>query len=273
MIETDGGSKPEYNDTGLWRQLIIVSSGRLRSWIISRDDPKAAPRLEVDAAWESDSGHLLHHIEDAVYDNPLVLDDFATDILIDTPDVIALPSEAIESPEDVEDAFEVVYGEMNDGIFSSPVTEETTLAFSLLPGLESFFGRTFPGARIAHYMEPAIRHYSAVPGGGTRIFINIHDGRFDIWALRKGRLLMLASRRYTSPADAAYFIFATFHAWDLNPRTDEVSVSGDKEGRAELMSLLRKYINYVTITMLPGIPDRDKLPLPLILQLKNYNSR
>ncbi len=84
---------------------------------------------------------------------------------------------------------------------------------------------------------------------------------------------MLASRGFTAAVDAAYFIFATFRAWNLNPRTDEVSVSGDKEVRAELMPLLRKYINYVTLTMLPRVANRDELPLPLILQLKNYSKQ
>lgn len=264
MSELKANISAEYADTERWRQVILISSSGVRSWMFDRKNPAAPPRAAADVSFGADSGDLLRRIEDAVYDNPLLLEDFPTEIVVCAERFALVPQEAASAdPDAPKDAFANIYGDDYEAMTQN--VEGVVIAFNLANGLGSFIDRTFPGAKVYHYMAPLFKHFANTPAGGKRMYADIREGRVDLFGFSGRKLLMAAGCAWEDPMDAAYYIFATRSAWNFNPDSDPLCVSGLRSAREVLMPLLRQHINYVTLTLLPRIAAREELPLSVLL--------
>lgn len=257
----------EYSDPDRWRQIVLISAGGVRSWMSDRRDSAAALRPCVDVSMDARNPGLLRRIEDAVYDNPILLEEFATDIIIATERFTLIPSPLETDAAENEAIFTTAIGGDADMPMVSPLGSATIL-YSLEPGLEDFISRTFAGARTMHHLVPAALHFGRSPQGGTTLYADIRAGWIDMLAFRNKELIMACSQRWRDPADAAYYIFAACDAWELDPAADRFCLSGLKEPRTAVMTLLRRHINYVTLTLLPRDADRETLPLCVLLDKK-----
>lgn len=215
----------------------------------------------------------LKAIEDAIYDNPLLLSPFrAIRALIDTPDFVILPDEvtALE-PEAARKAIELCKGEPLRGItiLQAPAGPGATLHFAIPTDLAGFLRRTFYNITLSHPLSTLAAPLlaSAAPG----VVASMSDGRLHIAATDGARLLLANTFSYDAPADAAYYIAVVWRAVELPADANLFLHAGDDT--AAIVDTLRRgapqipapqgISSLAPITPLPR--SAAALPLPILL--------
>ena len=136
--------RPVITDTAQWHLNIYLSERKMAAYLrnISEKDIKVYKVLDVKFRSPED---LLSQVESVVYDNPYILDDFSSDIIISTDKFTFLPNEAEEYSEDLSDELvTTVFEDEEPSEFFSDKGEKYTCKYFFLKGLKDFFGRTFP---------------------------------------------------------------------------------------------------------------------------------
>lgn len=138
----------DFADTGQWRLLLKISQTGLEAFLTNTIHTDIEPQILCTASWEPDRKKLLKNIEETIYNNPRLLDDFATRIILFEPHTLFIPTEiAEESAGAEENIYRKVYKAEEQDIMTDS-DSDITAAWSMAPGIKSFLLRTFPGARI-----------------------------------------------------------------------------------------------------------------------------
>lgn len=251
----------DFADTGQWRLIINIADEGMCAFLRHISD-REKPIVEMFRTnWtSSDPASLLKNIENAVYDHPGLLDDYATEIVIDSRFTTFAPSSVIDSEEDIEtEIFETIYPGKDQEVLADRFGEITAL-YSLCNGLEGFLSRTIPGARIRNSLAILTEHFRSRTQEGARVYVDIKPGVADIIAFDNARLLAASTRTWQAEDDIAYMIFHLLKAYNLAPETTEIHISGLSNIRKSLTEKLRKFFSYVVRTSLPDIIDKYSLP-------------
>lgn len=219
-----------------------------------------APRLGCRVKYTSDD-KLLSHIENAVYDNPTLLEDYEGKILIDTDKVLFFPPNT--SRETVYAAMERVFAVVPQDIYISEDTDVTT-AYTLCNGLKGFLDRTLSGMTVNSVIDVMRKEFSQREGADVQVYADLGRGRVTLLAFRDRRFVHGSVHPFSEVADAAYYIYALWHQLGLTSDRGELNVSGPKAARTELMTIMQRRINYVMMTLLPRLEGSDAVP-PAVL--------
>ena len=195
-------SPAEFADTGQWRLIIYISHSGMTALLRHASDPQRPIVRMFDATWplpDSPAGgaSLLKRIENTVYDHPGVLDDYATDIIIESPHATWVPTAVIESAAG-EDPEQQVFHSLFPGVEGDICTDrlgDITALYSLSPGLEAFLGRTLPGARMRLHLGVLAEGVPAMLGDRPAVAAAFRDNGFDLLAFgTDGRMLSASAR-------------------------------------------------------------------------------
>lgn len=201
---------------------------------------------------------LLKRLEDAVYDNPLLLGDFSrTTVFCGSRRFMVLP-DIIESGSDgAVSAFRRLFpAGMPDGegeiMFSHIGCMELSVAFEIPAAVAAFLRRTFPGVRLEHPVVPLCRYFRGKYGQRCygKTLANICGKRLDIITLGNRAPLMVNSFSFREPMDAVYYILAARKSLGLAD-IDEIIIGGDRLTRAQVTPVLRRYVRYVMPAIFP----------------------
>ena len=217
-----------------------------------------------------DNSLILHHIpfhgedvatmrqfEEAVYDNPLLLADFArTDILLDTNRFMVIPPEEAD-----DDKATAILGDLYpDTPFTTVLSpagagEAPVIATAANPDIVAFVRRTFgENASLAHRLAP-LAHFFGLRnhlGNSGKLHVHLGKDRADIVAYGQGSLLMANSFACSGTDDALYFTLAAARNLSFDPASDRIILSGDPAMRDTLLPMLRKYVSYVMPLIFPS---------------------
>ena len=211
-------------------------------------------------------------LENAVYDNPLLLDDYRqVRILVNTQHFALFP--AAYDDYDAQEVFDSMYPDQEGDMAMSHLKRcDVNIAFEVPNGVLGFLQRTFSTPPVFHRLHPLCEHYKRLNEGTeiSRMFLNLSNGHMDMVVYRKGQIVLTNSYNYRSAQDAAFF---ALHAWDslgLDRLIDEVQLTGDKTERDAIAPILRQYIGYVMPAIYPAAALRIgqnamKAPFDLIL--------
>lgn len=240
-----GFSSVELADTALWRLLVDVSQRGLNACLQPVEDEDDRRVQLVSQTWEGDAQPLLTRIENAVYDNPRMLDDYATRVSVGTRRYLLYPKETLTEG-DIEDAFTEVYPCQPEDIMTDDLGD-IVCAYTLTPGLPAFLRRTLPGSRVNCHITEAIRRRREEPGDMTRVYVEIRPGECDILAFDGTEILSVSTQGWDTPDDIAYRVALLIQAYGLQPDAVEVRLGGDREPRAAAAATLRKFLKFVTL--------------------------
>ena len=220
-------------------------------------------------------GSRLRAIEDAIYDNPLLLSDFGrVDVVADTPDMTVVPA-AIESADCRSAVLDATIGLPEQPVeqMSSELPElGAAIAMRMDAAEVGFLRRTYYNVRFHHHLAPLCRHFyghNSLGRSAGKMFAHLREGAVDIMAFGAGQLRMANSFRYTDPADAVYYILASRRMLGMTA-DDELLLSGLSDARAAVTPVLREYIGSVMPAVFPSAlmrcgHDAMQAPLDLIL--------
>lgn len=197
----------------------------------------------------------LKDIENIIYDNPLLLNDYSkVNIIVETPDFIIVP-DSISSEDTLRSLVEAAHPDLPEDapLIVNPLDNfgaKITTALSLQES--NFIGRTFYNARIANAFVPLIRYFASQlnEGGTIRTFINVRPDSADIVVLSHNRLYLANRFRYRDAADLQYYALAATDPslWQC----DGICITGSRLLRDELIRGLRQFRQQVTPLIFPS---------------------
>lgn len=247
----------------------------MSAYLRNEENPMEPLITLFDEKWQREDESLLRRIETMVYDNPQLLDDFSTEIIINTEKAIWVPRTVIEDADHTEDykdeydLFNIVYKAEEEDIFIDE-TDDKVCLYTLTPGLNAFIRRTLPGARTWCQQTLSVRHFSDKVTDMPRLYVDIRDGEVDYYAFDGRRLLLAATHPWRDRMEITYQIFNISEVWKLDMANTQVMLSGKRDVKAELMTTLRKNIQYVMLTMLPSAISKSDLPLAVGLVMTRH---
>lgn len=249
-----------FSDTGEWRLILYISDSGMSAFLKNADNVAQAPRLLFTTSWEKDDNPLLPKIENVVYDNPNLLDDYATEIILQTPRSLLIPTKVIEEEEGAEEKyFAQIYSTEPTDIHTDDLGDATCV-YSLTPGLPAFVRRTLPGAKVMCHLSHLIRRFRQETSPSTRIYVDIRNNEADILIFNGNDIIMAATHTWREVADIAYHIFAATKCYEIKPEDIEAKLCGNPEQRGELATILRDFIPHVDFLPLPGKIGDLRLP-------------
>ena len=196
-------SAADFADTGQWRLLIKIGYTGLEAFLENTLHPEIEPQFFCNASWEFNRDKLRNNIEDAVYNNPRLLDDFATRIILYDPRTLFIPTEIAEKSVGAEEElYKKVYVAENADIMTD-ADKDITAVWSMAPGIKSFLMRTFPGARITCNLMDKIRAIRK-SNKGLSLFAYPHDAETDIIFLDEDNLISASTHEWSHMDDIAY---------------------------------------------------------------------
>lgn len=254
-------------DTDDWRLIVVISETGISAYLKNRN-PTVDVATILDEEWGNDPDSLLSRIETAVYDHPQVLDDFNADIAIVTSKALWIPSEIEE--EDSDEAYEIynsIYPSAEDDVMSSEACGAVCL-FTLVPGLNAFMQRTFPGAAVHSHIAVLARRFKERSADMPTVFINVREKEADFLAFDNSKMLMAVSYPWSALTDIQYHLYNIMDVYGIDPKGSQVSVSGLREVKTELVKKLREQVSFVMLTMIPSIGVKAGMPVCGALMLR-----
>lgn len=249
--------KEMITDPSRWQLVIELSDDELQvvAFPAGGDHDMIYERVAFAGQAESE----LKRIENAVYDNPLLLGDFnRVTVLYDTQRFMCVPDVVTGMGEDVTAAaFCRYFRDAGCGgeILNIAIEEmRMALAFEIPADVCGFLRRTFPGVSISHPLVPLCSYFSEKhhSSGFGKTIVSLNSGRVDVLVLGREAPLLVNSYVIREPMDAVYYILAARKTLKLTD-TDEIIIGGDRIMRAQVTPVLRRYVRYVIPAIFPGV--------------------
>lgn len=241
-MENGNNSYGGFIDTGQWKLIIGIAADGMKASMRNLDD--GSESIMFEKSWDPDSPDILRNIESTVYDNPRVLDDFATEIIVTTPKALWVPSEFMEEEDAPEKYFNCVYDAEEEDLFIDPGDGETCV-YTLVPGLNSFLRRTLPGSRIYSHLSLLKTEAEKLAMSKPLIYIDIRERHADIAAFDGDNFRSAAVQEWRSPSDIAYHVSLAADAFDFNPGETAIRIKGNPDVSASTAEVLGKIFKNV----------------------------
>lgn len=241
------------SDTRHWRMALRVGRGALHVILFSpvEENSLIYRRIPLDA----NAATPLSAIEEAVYDNPLLLGDFdRIYCIVDTSHGFAIPSLDL-TDDDAEDMMATAFPDFDGPVIVNDINARNArILFGIDRDIEGFLRRTFFNVSIFHHLTPLCRYFLGKHnrGNSRRMYANLRTDSLDLIVVDKGNLLMANTFSFTQPIDAVYYILACQQNLGIDPMSNELMLSGDQAMREEITPVLREYIGYVMPVIFPS---------------------
>ncbi len=237
----------------MWQLILEVSASRLSVVAFSSYEDHALifESIPLDSAAPTS----LRALEDAVYDNPMLLLDFKrVTVIYDTTRFLPIPHAGTGLAEDL---LRRIFPEDNDyagEIITNPLPSlDIAIPFEIPCDIAGFIRRTFHNVMIIHQLMPLATYFQAKHPTRRKgkTLVNLNGDRLDIIILGDTAPLLINSCRFRDPMDAVYHILASRENLAL-PDTEEIMIAGDRATRVAITPVLRRYVRYVMPAIFPS---------------------
>lgn len=237
-------------DTSKFRLLLRVGPAGAHAVVFAPD----ADGSLISAALPYEEGReTLAALQDVIYDNPLILGEFADTIIVMEPQaVIPLPAELSS------ELRREIVGRQVDMTGKEVLEDATGLVGSVFEGVVAhdvmtFLRRTFPTATFTTHIGTLTRFFASRPGraNSSRMLAAFRRETVDVIALRDNRLLMANSFSFANPEDAVYYILACRSELGMSAENDDLQLTGDRSHRDIVTPELRRFVARVMPLIFP----------------------
>lgn len=196
QLDKDLISQPE-----LWGLVMQLSDRKLTAALIPPVDGEQMILSHIPLPVAT-AGSYAKAVEEAVYDNPLLLSDFSHIRLLTSSPRVALIPAALDAA-GMETAFEATFGKGTVATLSEPVRCGAVVASDDDAQLLAFFRRTFFNIAIRPTLAAVIDCYSS-----DGLWVSCEDSVIRLAYNLDGRLIAANSFDCGAPEDAAYYVVA-----------------------------------------------------------------
>ncbi len=258
-------------DPRVWRMAMRVGPGALHVILYSTVEDNSLIYREI--SLDPNAPTPLKALEEAVYDNPLLLSDFdKVYCIVETSVGYPIPS-PIDNNDVIEEMIQTTDPEFDGEIIVNDINcRNARIVMGVEKDMAAFLHRTFFNISIYHHLTPLCRYFLGKHnrGNSRRMYANLRQGALDLLAFDNGRMLLANTFKFSHINDAVYYILATQQTLDIDPSNNEIMLAGDTALREELTPVLRKYIGYVLPVIFPSSmfragKDSMRAPFDLIV--------
>lgn len=271
MSESAGFDKELIREPQLWRLALRIAKTSLQVVLYNTVEDNSLVYREI--ALDPTAISPLKALENAIYENQILLSDFArVDCVVDTDTFIVVPAEvsSVEIQEKIMvTSFPDFEGEMMVNVLPA---QEAAIIMGLEQEIVGFIRRTFNNPRIHHHLSPLCRYFSykSKQGNTKKMYAYLRSGKVDLMAFSNNRLLMANTFLYRDPVDAVYYILSSRKMLGLDASSDELYLVGSPSEREAIAPILRDYIAFVMPVIFPSAmfkagKDAMKAPFDLIV--------
>ena len=197
-------------------------------------------------------------IEEAIYDNPLLLNDFNKVTVVSRSDYRTIIPGYLSDNVDLACDIASEIGGRPENSPDTPVLIDKlplldcAIAHFMESDLYYFLTRTFTGVKFIHRLSSLTRFFHGTNRGpGSMLtFVNLRSDSMDIVLFTGNSLLLANTYSWTTPEDVIYYIMAVRQAFDVE-KDKAVVLSGDRAVRDELGSRLREFVPSVIPAIFP----------------------
>ncbi|MCM1029379.1 MAG: DUF3822 family protein [Pseudoflavonifractor sp.] len=239
MIDKDLIPQPH-----LWTLRILISLHQLEAAFIPPVDTDEIIYRAV--TLDPMAPSPLKAVEDAIYDNPVLLNQYrAVEVAFDTDSFIVMPGAFGDDEEPMAaKALKLMGVDVASSatkLLKAPASAPSTDFFFVMDeAMNGFLRRTFYNVAIGHPLSFLASRLPAAPGE-PRLTVAMRQGRLDLIATdADSSLLLLNQFSYEAISDAAYFIYAAARELEASHPTiiRHISASGPQADRDSLLSIL-----------------------------------
>ena len=223
MEQIKGLDKDLIKDTHLWRLALRIDENKMHVVLFCsiEDNSLIYREIPLDSAAQSHQ----KAIEEAIYDNPLLLSDFQrVDCVIETDKFTVIPSE-IDDADVKEKIFNTTFPSFDGVMIENKLSElNATLLMGLNAELTNFIRRTFNNPNILHHLTPLCIYFNRKNkmGNAGKMYAHIHNNQLDLLSFGKDTLRLANSYAFRDPMDAVYYILACAEASSNLGRYDSI---------------------------------------------------
>ncbi|MBD5214194.1 MAG: DUF3822 family protein [Bacteroidales bacterium] len=193
-------------------------------------------------------------VEDAIYDNPLLLNDFnRVTVVMRNNHFTLLPDDVTTDPALTETICSELTGRTDSEVLLDRLPLlDMSVAFAPDQDLLNFLRRTFPGVSVRHRISGLIQYWHATsrPMRPLTTLINLRENSIDIASYSANTLQFANTFSADTMADRLYYIMAVRESLGADSETPAV-ISGDRRLRDELTGPISRYVSRVLPAVFP----------------------
>ena len=253
MTQDNKLDKDLIKNTHLWRLIMRIDDKKLHVVLFCslEDNSLIYREIQFDGAAQS----LQKALEEAIYENPLLLSDFdRVDCIIETNKFTIIPSE-IDNSDVKERIFKETFTSFDGEIIENNLIGlNANILMGMQRDLLNFIRRTFNNPNIFHNLTPLCQffHKKSRSGNAAKMYAHLHDNHLDLIAFDKDSLRLANSFKFRDPMDAVYYIIACRKMLNLDDSNDEMLIAGNNTAREAITATLREYLAYVMPVIFPS---------------------
>lgn len=237
----------------LWRLALRIDESALHVVLFCTIEDNSLIYREI--VLDKAAPDRLKALEAAVYENPLLLADFAkVDCVVETACFTIVPA-SITSDEVREKIMTRMFDGFDGEILANDLPgQNATVLMGLDAEMAGFLRRSFNNPRIHHHLAPLCRYFHGKSrlGNTCKMYAYMRHDRMDVMAFGKDTLSLANTFTYRDPMDAVYYILSCRKMLGLDAVSDELFLSGDNASREAVTPVLRKYIGCVMPVIFPS---------------------
>ena len=236
------------------QSLVIDIDAQRLSYMIYHprgNEPATVGQILINA---SNQDEWCKELENAVYDNPFLLEEFNSCIIaLHAQHFALMPQEVAEAglaKRVLEESFSSVDGE----VFTSSIKGlDAVIASDVPQAVVPFLQRTFNSPTLLHHLAPLCHYcHSAYAEENGCMHVLVEKSEAHVVATRQGKLLLANTLRYRTLDDLAYFVLNAWQSCKMNNNSDKFLTSGDNELRQQLAQNLRQWLKYAMPEVIPA---------------------
>lgn len=202
----------DVDDATLRRLILRIDPARISALILDRESTEH----EVVFITDELAANGVKALENAVYDNPLLLGDFsAVDVIFSTPELLTAPAGIVELREAMAEAM-LPDSECARTVLASAFGNVGEVIYAVDTDIYNFVARTFACARFHHSLAIDCARLCSLEERCGRLYaLNEGNGEINIVAFaRNGSLRYLNRPQPHGATDCAYHILAAAESAD-----------------------------------------------------------
>ncbi|MDD2962061.1 MAG: DUF3822 family protein [Muribaculaceae bacterium] len=215
------------------------------------DDSLLSERIEIESSGES----YLTRIENAFYDNPILVNNYArVSVVFNTSNFVVVPHDVVKNNIG-EDCFRQLFptfeGEL---LVSLGISAGADIVFGLQEGIKAFIERTYDKVSISHSLTVLTDYFYRRNrlGNVSKMNVTIIANKLYICVFNRNGLVFSNLFDFRQIEDAAFFILNIWKEKGLDALNDELHISGETTYRQALIDILRQYLAFVMPAVFPS---------------------
>lgn len=193
-------------------------------------------------------------LENAVYDNPFLLEEYRTCTIALHGQHFALMPQEVADASLAQQVLEASFSSVDGEVLTCNVKGTgAVIACDVPQGVVGFLRRTFSSPTLLHHLAPLCHYcHQAYTDENGSMHVVVEKDVAHLVATRHGNLLLANTINYRSLDDLCYFVLNAWQNCEMNNTNDKILTSGDNELRQHLAQLLRQWVKYAMPEVLPA---------------------